>query len=339
MRLSVCLHEFFDTYLPHLKGVSSHTIKTYRDTFTLFLPFAADYHSSTVDSLILQDLSMKLILEFLDHLEGKRHNTSRTRNLRLATIKSFAKMIRLMYPEHKEWAERILHIPQKRTQKRLIGFLTQEEILRIFEAVDMKEKDGFRDYTILHLLFDTGARATECATLQLDYFDAQNKTLIILGKGNCYRQISLSLKTAQLIDRYISQYRAAPKPIYRQRLFINQRGEAFTRYGIHRLCKKYLTRVLPPKRIKMLNAAHSFRHACAVNRLYCGESVTDIKNRLGHEALQSTMTYLKLDISHKREIQKKITDHIQSPLKSDPKLDEALDWENKEKTLAWLDSL
>lgn len=108
-----------------------------------------------------------------------------------------------------------------------------------------------------------------------------------------------------------------PKPIYRQRLFINQWGEAFTRYGIHRLCKKYLTRVLPPKRIKMLNAAHSFRHSCAVNRLYCGESVTDIKNRLGHESIQSAMTYLKLDISHKREVQKKITEHIQSPLKSD----------------------
>ena len=107
MRLSICLHEFFDTYLPHLKGVSSHTIKTYRDTFTLFLPFAAHYHSTPVDSLTIQDLSMNLILEFFDHLEGNRHNTPRTRNLRLATFKSLAKMIRLMYPEHKEWAERI----------------------------------------------------------------------------------------------------------------------------------------------------------------------------------------------------------------------------------------
>jgi integrase/recombinase XerD len=339
MKLSVCLHTFFDTYLPNLKGVSSQTIKTYRDTFTMFLPFAAHYHATTVDSLSMQDLPLKLVLAFLDHLEGNRHNTPRTRNLRLATFKSFAKMIRLMYPEHKEWAELIIHIPQKRAQKRLIGYVTQEEILTIFEAVDITKKEGFRDYTILHLLYDTGARASECATLNLDYFDAQNNTLIILGKGNCYRQISLSLKTAQLIERYISQYRATPKPIYRHRLFINQRGEEFTRYGIHRLCKKYLTMVLPPKRIKMLNAAHSFRHGCAVNRLYSGESVTDIKNRLGHESLQSTMTYLKLDISHKREIQKKITDHIQSPLRSDPKLDEALDWENKEKTLAWLDSL
>jgi integrase/recombinase XerD len=89
----------------------------------------------------------------------------------------------------------------------------------------------------------------------------------------------------------------------------------------------------------MLNAAHSFRHGCAINRLYSGDSLTDIKNRLGHENLQSTMTYLKLDICHKREVQKKIIEHTQSPLQFDPKLEEALEWEDSEKILAWLDSL
>ena len=203
----------------------------------------------------------------------------------------------------------------------------------------MKHKDGFRDYTLLHTLFDTGARASEIAAVNLDYFDVQNKTLIILGKGNAYRQIPLSLKTAELLDQYINHFRRSPKPLYRQRLFINQRGEEFTRYGIYRLCKKYLSKVLPPKRLALLNAAHSFRHGCAVSRLYSGESLTDIKNRLGHERLQSTMTYLKLDLSHKREVQKRLIEHTQSHLKFDPKLEEALDWENSEKTLAWLDSL
>ncbi|MHC4271786.1 MAG: tyrosine-type recombinase/integrase, partial [Planctomycetota bacterium] len=112
-----------------------------------------------------------------------------------------------MYPDYKEAAEFILHIPQKRTQKSLIGFVTQEEILRIFKSVNMKKKEGFRDYTILNLLFDSGARASELAALNLDYFDAQNQTLIILGKGNRYRQIILDMKTAQLINRYITRYR------------------------------------------------------------------------------------------------------------------------------------
>jgi len=339
MKLKVCIHTFFDTYLPHLKGVSEHTISSYRDTFTLFLPFVAHRLSIKTDSLTLAHLSLELILNFLNHLETERHNTPQTRNQRLATLKSFAKMILLMYPDEKKIAERILNIPQKRTQKSLIGFLTHEEILKVFESVAITQKDGFRDYTILHLLFDSGARATEIATLDLDYFDLANKTLIILGKGNKYRQIILWPKTAELVSLYIKNYRRYPKPLYRNRLFINQRGEEFTRHGIHRFCKKYLSQVLPPKRLKMLSAAHSFRHSSAVYRLYQGESITEIKNHLGHESVQSTMTYLNLDISRKRDIQKKLIEHTQSPLKFDSKIEELLNWENKKKTLSWLDSL
>lgn len=259
MKLSALLHQFFDQYLSCLKGVSEHTICAYRDTFTLFLPFAAGYFSIKIDSLEIKHLSFEVILAFLDYLEKQRGNIARTRNLRLAALKSLAKMIRLMYPESKDVAERILNIPQKRSQKRLIGFLSSEEILTVFHSVDLKRKEGFRDYTILHLLFDSGARATEVTTLNLDSFDSQKKTLAILGKGNRFRLIQLWPKTAQLIDLYLAKYRSTPEPIYRNRLFINQRGEEFTRFGIHRLCQKYLTKALSPKRLKELEPAHSFR--------------------------------------------------------------------------------
>jgi site-specific recombinase XerD len=339
MKLSYGLHEFFDRYLPRIKGVSAHTVKAYRDTFTLFLPFAAKSLSTDIESLTIQRLSPRLILDFLDHLETERSNIPRTRNLRLATLKSLAKMIRLMYPEQKEIADRILSIPQKRTQKLLIGFLSQEEILKVFAAVDLRKKEGFRDYTLLHLLFDSGARASEIATLNLDYFDLPKRTLSILGKGNRYRLIELWPKTAQLINCYIANYRATPKPWYRHRLFINQRGEELTRYGIHRLCQKYLARALPEKRFKDLSPAHSFRHSCAVNLLRSGKAVTDIKNHLGHENIQSTMVYLQMDLSRRQEIQKKFIEYTQSILTSDSKINELIDWENKEKTLTWLDTL
>jgi len=204
MNLKVCIHTFFDQYLPNLKGVSDHTIKAYRDTFSLFLPFAANYLSIKIDSLKLQHLSLELILNFLNYLEMQRHNIPRTRNQRLATLKSFAHMILLMYPVKRKIAERIIHIPHKRAQKTLIGFLTSEEILKVFKSVDIKKKDGFRDYTILHLLFDSRARASEITTIKLDYFDLQNSSLIILGKGNKYRQILLCPKTSELIDLYIN---------------------------------------------------------------------------------------------------------------------------------------
>ncbi len=104
-------------------------------------------------------------------------------------------MIRFMHPAKRQLAENILNIPQKRALKKLIGFLYPEEINNVFNAVDLTKKQGMRDYTILHLLFDSGARASEITTLELDYFDHRNKTLAILGKGNRYRLINLWPKT------------------------------------------------------------------------------------------------------------------------------------------------
>ncbi len=339
MKLAICIYQFFDQYLVRIKGSSDQTVKAYRDAFGLFLPFTADHLGIKIESLQIEHLSADLILAFLNHLESDRNNRAITRNHRLAAIKSLAKMIRLMYPQHRKLAETILAIPQKRTQKQLIGFLYPDEILKVFQHVELTQKEGFRNYTILHLLDDSGARATEIASLNLDYFDPQNATLGILGKGDRYRQITLKPKTVQLIKLYIAKYRTAPKLWYQNHLFTNQRRTPLTRHGIYRICKKYLYKTLSPKRLKDINPAHSFRHSCAVRMLSCGKSLSDIKNRLGHENIESTMIYLHLDLRRKRQVQKAFIAYTNSNLSDDPKIDELIDWENRKDILEWLDSL
>ncbi len=339
MKLETCIYRFFEQYLPRIKGSSDQTIKAYRDVFSLFLPFAASRLSIKIPSLRVEHVSPEMLLAFLDHLESDRGNVVRTRNQRLAALKSLAKMIRLLYPEKREEAQRILDIPQKRAQRQLIGFLYPDEILQVFHCVNLTKKSGFRDYTILHLLEDSGARASEIATLNLDYFDPQNSTLIILGKGNRYRQLELQSKTVQLISRYIAQYRTKPKPLYQHRIFINQRGEEMTRHGIYHLCNKYLRKALSPKRLKNINPVHSFRHSCAVNMLLSGKSLTDIQNRLGHENIQSTTLYTHMDLTRKKAVQNKLTEYMKSNLSEDPKISNWIDWENKKDILEWLDSL
>jgi len=270
MKLSSCIIQFVHQYLPQIKGSSRQTIRAYQDTFARFLPFAADTLAIKIPSLRLEHLSPDLILAFLDHLESERKNSARTRNHRLAAIKSMAKMICFMHPEHRDMADRILHIPQKRFRKKLIGFLYPNEIFKVFESVDIKQDQGYRDYTILNLLYDSGARASEIATLNLDYFDPQHATLAILGKGNRYRQIELLPKTAALIWMYIRKYRKRPKPAYQQRLFINQRGQSLTRHGIHRLCKKYLQMAMPANRLKNINPTRLCREDANVRSRYNG---------------------------------------------------------------------
>jgi site-specific recombinase XerD len=339
MKLSTCLHQFFGNYLPYIKGVSGHTIKAYRDAFTLFIPFAAQKLKIKTDSLRLEHLTPDLVLSFLVDLEQKRKNTPLTRNHRLAAIKSLAKMIRFMHPEQREMADKILAIPQKRYQRKLIGFLYSDEIFKVMQSVDLKRKEGFRDYCLLALLYDSGARANEIATLNLDYFNFEKNTLAILGKGNRYRQITLMPETAILIKNYINQCRRKPKPAYRHRLFINQRGKELTRHGIYRMCKKYLTAALPKKRLKTLNPVHSMRHSCAVNMLSSGYSLADIRNQLGHEDLQATTVYLRLDMNHRRKVQKRFIEFNRAVLMDRPEIEALINIKNEDDVMSWLDSL
>ena len=339
MKLSTPVHQFFEHYLPNIRGMSSRTVKTYRDAFKLFIPFAANYYGIKIKSLRVEHLTVELIIAFLDELQKERNNLPKTRNLRLATLKSFAVMIRLMYPQQRQVAERILHIPQKHSRKTLIGFLYPEEILKVFKSVDLRRKEGFRDYTLLHLLYDSGARATEITTLNLDYFNPQQQTLAILGKGDRFRLIQIERRTSQLLECYIPKYRVTPKPPYEQRIFISQRREELTRHGLYRICKKYLTKAITPKRLKYINPVHSFRHSRAVDLLYQGKSPTEIQNRLGHDSLQSTTIYLHLDLKRRRRIQRDFMKYMQSVLSEDPKIDQLLQWEGETDLMKWLDTL
>jgi len=249
------------------------------------------------------------------------------------------KMIRFMYPQKTALVEKIIAIPQKRTQRPLIGFLYPDEFDQVLNAVDLNKSQGFRDYTILQLLFDSGARASEIAQLKLDYFNAQQKTLAILGKGNRFRQIELSSTTVRLIKTYIARYRRSPRPAYKKQLFISQHGKQLTRHGIYRLCRKYLRLALPKKRLSVLNPVHSFRHACAMNMLAKGQSLSDIKNQLGHEDIQSTSLYLQLDLPSRKKIQQKFTQYTKSILLRNAQIEELIDNKDKDDIMKWLDSL
>jgi integrase/recombinase XerD len=339
MKLSVCIHRFFSEYLTDMKGCSPDTIRTYRDAFLLLLPYAAEYYGIKISSLNIEHLSFEMVLAFLKHLEKDRKNTVGTRNNRLAALRSLARMIRLVYPEHKKLADRIISIQKKRARKPLVGFLTHDETMQVFDAVDIKKQEGFRDYVILHLLYDSGARASEISGLTLEDLDPDKRRVALIGKGKRHRIVELWPKTVQLLEKYISDYRKTPLPPYGNILFTSQRRKPLTRFGIHNLCLKHLRKTLPEKRLKALNPVHSFRHACAVNMLQSGYALTDIKNRLGHSKLESTMIYLDLGISIRKEIQEEFMDHAKSMMSHDKKLDELVDWDNRDDILRWLDKL
>jgi integrase/recombinase XerD len=163
--------------------------------------------------------------------------------------------------------------------------------------------------------------------------------LAILGKGNRFRQVDLSPTTVKMIKAYTINHRRRPKPAYAKRLFISQHGKALTRHGIYRLCRKYLRLALSEKRLDVLNPVHSFRHSCAINMLASGCSVTDIKNHLGHEDVQSSMVYLQMDLPRRKKIQERFTEYTQAVLSRNAEIEALIDKEEEDDIMTWLDSL
>ncbi len=299
--LSSLVYYFFRQYLPLHRGVSRNTIESYRETFKQFLPWIFAAKSSQTVSV--SEIKPIEILNFLKFLEEERSNSARTRNARLAGIKSFFSMCYLKSAIDKRYLEAIQFIPMKKTNKPLIDFFDHDDVVRVLSAIDNNRISGVRDYLVLNLLYDTGMRASELAGLRIQDFERGDATLEILGKGNKWRKIRIWPRTNQLLVDYIDNWRPGPKPLYKDRLIISHRREGLTRFGVHKISGKYLEKAQVKKQManSKRSAAHSWRHTAAVNMLRMGLSLQEIKVRLGHESLDTTGKYLNLDLSIKRE--------------------------------------
>lgn len=299
--LGSLVYYFFREFLPVHKGVSVNTVKSYRESFKLFLPWIFDARSTK--TINVAEIKSSDVMDFLKFLETERSNTPRTRNARLAALKCFFSMCYLKSACDKRALEAIQFIPTKRCHKPLIDFFDHGDVLRIFSVIDRSRASGVRDYLVLNLLYDTGMRASELAGLRLQNFDRAAETLEILGKGNKWRKIRIWPRTAQLLIDYIDNWRPEPKPRYKDQLIVSHRREALTRFGVHKISSKYLEKANIKKQMSNTkrSAAHSWRHTAAINMLHMGLSLKEIQVRLGHESLDTTGKYLALYLSIKRE--------------------------------------
>jgi len=299
--LARTLREFFADHLPRVRGMSPHTVCSYRDSVTLLLRFLAERHDRDVVKLDFDDLSPDSIIAFLAHLEEERRNTAATRNARLAAIHSFARFAATNHPEHLELCQRVLAVPFKRAHPRLVEYLEANEIAAILDAPDRASPDGRRDHALMLTLFNTGARVQEILDVRPSDLQLVRPLQVRLrGKGRKERICPLWPRTVKVLRAFLAE--SGVEPSSTQQLFRNRRGEPLTRFGVRYLLRKYTehattaVRTLAAKRVH----PHVIRHTTAVHLLQAGVDLVTIGHWLGHASVETTNRYAAVDLETKR---------------------------------------
>jgi integrase/recombinase XerD len=181
------IEAFLRENLSHHRGASQHTCDSYAYSFQLLFEFAAARLGVTPSSLALEQLDSGLVSAFLEYLEDTRRNAPETRNVRLAAIKSFFRFLEYRQPAALEQIRRVLAIPFKRTDARLVPYLVREEVQALLDAPDPVTRDGIRDRAMLHLAVCAGLRVSELTGLRIDDVLHQQSVSCDVGKSQGQR--------------------------------------------------------------------------------------------------------------------------------------------------------
>jgi len=298
--LGSAVQRYFCQYLIGQRNLSPQTISAYRDTFKLLIHFLEKRYRKKADKLSVVDLSVPRVLAFLDDLERRRGNSARSRNARLATIRSFIRYASSVEPLLLPISQRLLAIPAKRFEHTYVGYLSREQMQSLLEAPDASTKTGLRDRVLLMLMYNTGARVSEITALRIGDLHLDDGGVVhIHGKGRKQRSVPLWRQTVRLLRQWLKEIEhSSEKP-----LLPNARGNAMTRAGVAQRLRHAVG--LAVQRDPTLGnrrvSPHTIRHTTAMHLLQSGVDLSVIAMWLGHESIQTTHQYLQADLETKRK--------------------------------------
>jgi integrase/recombinase XerC len=324
------MYGFFSEWLSRQRDLSPHTIRSYRDSWRLFLRFLEERRHKKVQSITLTDLTRSEILAFLDYSEHDRHVCIGTRNCRLAAICTFFDYAAQRDPAAIAQSTEVRGIPRKRAIQRAMCYLELEELEAILDQPNRSTLEGQRDYALLVFLYNTGARIQEALDLRpRDIRFESASSVKLLGKGRKERICPLWPETAQLLKALLKrQPRSAD-----QVLFVNRYGYPLGASGARYKLTQYVTAAtrVAPSLAKKDISPHSFRHSAAVQLIASGVDTPVIRAWFGHASLDTTSHYAQANLQTKRAALERVTPPRGA--RRQPR------WKHDADLLAWLDSL
>jgi integrase/recombinase XerD len=331
--LAHAVHGFLGEYVPELRGLSRHTLLSYRDTLVLLLRFIAKSLNTEPVFLDLKDISTDNVLAFLNNLEEERHNKISSRNVRLAAIHSFFRYVSFHAPENIVQAQRILGIPFKRAGSRPIDYLEYDEMCAVLSSIDRTTTEGRRDYALISLMFNTGARVQEMVSLGACDLQLESPLQVkLFGKGQKARVCPIWPQTAQVLKAFVAEAKLDLRS--NAAVFCNHRGGRLTRFGIRYIVAKYCRQAsgLSPSLAGKRLHPHSVRHSCAVYLLKSGVDLASISHWLGHASMNTTNRYATADL----EMKKQTISRAGPPAGSNMPI---ASWRKDASIIEWLESL
>ncbi|APA90358.1 site-specific integrase (plasmid) [Paraburkholderia sprentiae WSM5005] len=290
---------WFAEYLTQQRALSEQTIAAYRDSFVLFLDFVEASLGKPPATMALADMTPELIMAFLDHLERQRHNCVRTRNARLAALRSFLK-----FAAHRDVAslqaiERALGVPLKRFERPIFSYLSREEMLTVIGTPGGSWLSQ-RDHLLFLLMYNTGARVSEITGVKVAdvVLDDSSACIHLRGKGRKQRSVPLWRSTVKAARAWL---RVNPEFQPTSPLLPNRNGHAMTRANVAlrlTLAARNAARSSPGLAERHVSP-HTIRHTTAMHLLQAGVDISVIALWLGHESPVTTHHYVEADLNMK----------------------------------------
>ena len=327
------LSQYLSAYLPGQRNVSPNTIKSYRDTFKLFLIYCKQGCGLSIEHLCLQRIDEPLVVGFLSWLEQDRKSSIATRNQRLACIHGFCRYMQIEDPVGLLSYQKLISIPMKKAPKPMVHYLIPDALKLILAQPDLSKASGRRDLTMLSVMYDTGARVQELIDLKVRDVRLDNPPILTLtGKGRKTRQVPIMSNMESLLRQYMNETHLLENGMQDRSLFVNRQFGKLTPVGVTFILNKYASRARAASSIIPDNVTpHVFRHTKAMHLLQAGINLIYIRDLLGHVDISTTEIYARTDTELKRKaLEKAYPDMVVTNLPQ---------WNQDEGLLAWLSSL
>ena len=327
------VESFFTKYLPQQRGASPHTIRAYRDALKLLLVFTSERCGCEIANLQLKHLNADIVAGFLDHIEAARSNSATTRNCRRAAIRGFFKHLVRNDLEHALQYTRVLALPAKKARQRSATYLEAADVRAVIANPDRRTASGWRDYTLLLFLYNSGARVSEAiGTRWADLQLTSPRQVRLRGKGRKDRMLPIWRETADALHRLRGMNPGGDQ----QQVFVNHCGQPLTRDGVAYILSKHVSAIAArdrPTLARQRVTPHVLRHSCAAALLQSGTDLVTIRDYLGHASLATTSRYLAINLKMKRDALQAFWKH--AGIEPDP----GKPWTPESDLLAFLQSL